>query len=48
MTTRTVIVPNIPDELADYHEYLAANAWPVVRERLVENGRYVQITFAIG
>jgi hypothetical protein len=46
MTTRTVNV--LAAEVADYIEYLASEAWPVVRVREVEGGRYLAITFAVG
>ena len=48
MTTRTVNILNTPHDVTEYIEYLAAQAWPVVRVRKVEDGRYLEITFAIG
>ena len=46
MKTRTVNILNKPAEIADYIEYLATNGWPVVRTRIVDDGRYLQIVFA--
>ena len=48
MKTRTVNILNRPHDVCEYMEYLASEAWPVVRTREVEGGRYLQITFAIG
>ena len=47
ITTRTVCVLNMPHDVCEYIEWLAAQAWPVVRVREVEGGRYMEITFAI-
>ena len=46
MKTRPVNILNQPAEIMEYTEYLAANGWPVVRTRIVDDGRYLQITFA--
>ena len=48
ITTRTVCVLNLPSDVDEYIEWLASEAWPVVRVREVEDGRYLEITFAIG
>ena len=44
MRTRTVVV--LADEFEDYVEWLASQAWPIVRTREVELGRFVEVTFA--
>ena len=42
--TRTVNVAIFDAD--DYLGYLEANAWPIVRTKLVDGGRFLQITFA--
>ena len=46
MRTRTVNILNSGSEVADYIEYLTSNAWPIIRIRKVECGRFSEITFA--
>ena len=44
LRTQTVVV--VICDAADYCEWLAANAWPIVRAEMIDNGRLMRITFA--